>query len=39
VDYDPNGIAYSYTPVLVEDGRAVYNGQRFTAQGFVVPVG
>lgn len=39
VDYDPNGIAYSYTSVLVEDGRTVHNGQWFTARDVAVPVG
>jgi hypothetical protein len=32
VDYDPHGTAYNITPIPVFEGRAIWNGQLFTAR-------
>ena len=38
IDYDPNGIVYNYTPVMVQEGKAVWNGQLFVARDIEPPV-
>ena len=35
IDYDPNGTAYQITPVPIEDGRAIWNGQLFEGRDCV----
>ena len=35
VDYDPTGTAYQITPVPIEDGRAIWNGQLFEGRDCV----
>ena len=35
IDYDPNGTAYQITPIPIEDGRAIWNGQLFEGRDCV----
>lgn len=32
VDYDPNGTAYQITPIPIDNGRAIWNGQLFVGR-------
>ena len=35
IDYDPAGTAYNITPIVIEDGRAVWNGRLFEGRDCV----
>ena len=35
IDYDPQGTAYNITPIVIEDGRAVWNGRLFEGRDCV----
>jgi len=35
IDYDPNGTAYQITPIPIEDGRAIWDGQLFEGRDCV----
>ena len=35
IDYDPNGTAYNITPVIIDNGRAIWDGQLFEGRDCV----
>ena len=35
IDYDPNGTAHNITPIAIEDGRAIWDGQLFEGRDCV----
>jgi len=35
IDYDPNGTAYQITPIIIDNGRAIWNGQLFEGRDCV----